>query len=66
MRCYICGRTLKSRKSKELGYGPVCYKRMFGANLQSNKKSNYSHALDVQHYDIPGQMTLDEYLQSQN
>ncbi len=64
MTCVLCGRKLKNIKSKELGYGPVCYKRMFGANLQGNKKSNNSYILGLQHYDIPGQMTIDDYLQT--
>ena len=27
MNCKICGRVLKSDKSKEMGFGPVCYKK---------------------------------------
>lgn len=29
MTCLGCGRTLKSEKSIQIGYGPVCYRRMF-------------------------------------
>ena len=28
--CMECGRKLRSQQSKEVGYGPVCYKRVFG------------------------------------
>lgn len=26
--CMECGRKLRSQQSKEVGYGPVCYKRV--------------------------------------
>ena len=29
MTCLGCGRTLKSEKSIQIGYGPVCYRKMF-------------------------------------
>lgn len=63
MICSICGRRLKSAKSRELGYGPVCYKRTFGSVKQGGHKEN-SSAEEVPYYDIPGQITIEEYLKS--
>lgn len=63
MICSICGRRLKSAKSRELGYGPVCYKRAFGSVKQGGHKEN-SSAEEMPYYDIPGQITIEEYLKS--
>lgn len=32
--CMECGRKLRSQQSKEVGYGPVCYKRVFGTSVR--------------------------------
>lgn len=32
--CMECGRKLRSQQSKEVGYGPVCYKRAFGTSMR--------------------------------
>ena len=32
--CMECGRKLRSQQSKEVGYGPVCYKRVFGTSMR--------------------------------
>lgn len=65
MKCSICGRTLRDPKSMELGYGPVCYRRKFGFSprlrRQSKDTSSDSWMLN---YNIPGQITIDEYLQT--
>lgn len=63
MICSICGRRLKSAKSRELGYGPVCYKRTFGSVKLRGHKEN-SSAEEMPYYDIPGQITIEEYLKS--
>lgn len=63
MICSICGRRLKSAKSRELGYGPGCYKRTFGSVKQGGHKEN-SSAEEMPYYDIPGQITIEEYLKS--
>lgn len=63
MRCSICGRRLKSAKSRELGCGPVCYKRIIGSVKQGGHKDN-SFVKDMPNYDIPGQITIEEYLKS--
>ena len=47
-------------------YGPVCYKRKFGSNLHSNSKCRDLSYYDIQYYDIPGQMTLGDYLQTEH
>ena len=64
MICLSCGRVLKSTSSIETGYGPVCYKKKFGSNLHKNSKCGDLSYLDIPYYDIPGQMTLDDYLQA--
>lgn len=63
MICLNCGRKLRSAVSREAGYGPVCYKKMFGTSLRSSRKDRVSEVADAISYNIPGQMTLEEYLQ---
>lgn len=65
MNCQGCGRTLKSQKSRKLGYGPVCYKRKYGSatvRKSSNKVSvgTVDEALD---HNIPGQMEISEFIE---
>lgn len=64
MFCAVCGRKLKSEQSKKAGYGPVCYKKKFGDSLQDTSKGNTSKLEDLPCYDIPGQMTIEEYIQT--
>ena len=64
MICLNCGRKLKSIASREAGYGPVCYRKMFGTSLRSSRKDSISETTDAPYYKIPGQMTMDEYLQT--
>lgn len=66
MICSICGRRLKSTKSRELGYGPVCYKKIFGSVKQGGHKEHKEHSSgdEMPYYDIPGQITIEEYLDS--
>lgn len=66
MKCYACGRELKSATSKESGYGPVCYKRVFGISLRirdGDTKTDYISD-SVPYYEIPGQMSIDDFLES--
>jgi hypothetical protein len=58
-RCGHCNRTLSDPNSMKVGYGPVCYKKLFGVKLDrikdntkiSNKKTKM--LLDLsQSYDI--------------
>jgi len=64
MICLNCGRKLKSVASREAGYGPVCYRKMFGTSLRRSRKDSVSEAADTPYYNIPGQMTMEEYLQT--
>lgn len=64
MICLNCGRKLKSIASREAGYGPVWYRKMFGTSLRSSRKDSISETTDTPYYNIPGQMTMDEYLQT--
>lgn len=63
MICLNCGRKLKSVASREAGYGPVCYRKMFGTSLRSSYKNSVPEINDTPHYNLPGQMTMEEYLQ---
>lgn len=63
MKCSVCGRKLRNPKSQEAGYGPICYKRLFGSNMKSSNKASPLAAEAEVNYDIPGQMSLDDYLQ---
>ena len=64
MICLNCGRKLKSVASREAGYGPVCYRRMFGTSLRSSRSDSISNTTEIPHYNLPGQMTMEEYLQT--
>lgn len=67
MTCSLCGRKLKNEKSQEIGYGPVCYRRMFGSPLKRQRiRDRGGGGEDIPYYDIPGQMTLDDYLQTKS
>ena len=63
MKCSVCGRKLRNPKSQEVGYGPICYKRLFGSNMKSSNKASPLAAEAEVNYDIPRQMSLDDYLQ---
>lgn len=65
MKCSICGRKLRNPKSKELGYGPVCYKRKFGITPHTSRKSADTPvpAGEDADYNLPGQISMEDYLQ---
>lgn len=63
MICLNCGRKLRSAVSKDVGYGPVCYRQLFGVTLPNRCKDKISRGTDRLCDDIPGQMTMEEYLQ---
>lgn len=64
MICLKCGRKLKNVVSQQAGYGPVCYRRMFGTSLRDGRKDGAAGLDDVFCYDILGQITIEEYLQT--
>ncbi|MCI9530311.1 MAG: hypothetical protein HFH38_00905 [Lachnospiraceae bacterium] len=63
MKCSICGRKLSNPRSRELGYGPVCYKRKSGTVPHASKKGGHSSTDEVPDYNLPRQMSVDDYLQ---
>lgn len=66
MKCEKCGRVLKNSDSKKMGYGPVCYKKMFGSPPSKKKTSKEKQSdgwNDIQDYSIPGQMEISDFLQ---
>lgn len=62
MNCSACGRVLKNARSQEIGYGPVCYRRLFGSSKQFHKAKEGGG--EISNYGIPGQISLEEYLQN--
>lgn len=64
MICLNCGRKLRSAVSREARYGPVCYRKMFGTSLRSSCKDSISETAGTPCHNIPGQMTMEEYLQT--
>lgn len=62
MTCAICGRKLKDPMSMERGYGPVCYERALGKPIREKGWRKPQPDGDIPYYDVPGQMTLDDYL----
>ncbi len=62
MRCAICGRKLKNPKSIELGYGPICYQNKFGTTGRFRESDVKTKSSCYSGYEIPGQMTLDDFL----
>ena len=84
--CLNCGRTLRNAVSRKAGYGPVCYKKMFGNNMRDSDKKTFGNNMrdsgkktfgnnmrdsgknsilndtDITCYNMPGQITLEEYL----
>lgn len=62
MKCGICGRKLKNRESREIGYGPVCYKRRFGMPPPRKTKGQNDEKADPEEYSIPGQMEITDYI----
>ena len=64
MICLNCGKKLKDAASRDAGYGPVCYKKMFGTSLRRSRKDSVSDPANIPYYNIPGQITIEEYLQT--
>ena len=66
MKCSICGRKLRNPKSKELGYGPICYKRKFGITPHTSRRSADAPvpAEEAAYHNLPGQISMEEYLQT--
>ena len=64
MTCLNCGRKLKSAASREAGYGPVCYKRLFGISMRISSKDNTSETTNIPYRTLSGQVTIEEYLQT--
>ena len=65
MKCGKCGRELQNSRSRQLGYGPVCYRSMTGGgnkkHVQYKERGHPSD--DFFNYEVPGQMSIDDYLQ---
>lgn len=53
-RCQKCGKKLTDPESIKRGYGPECWETISG--------QIYSPQSDLTNYDIPGQMTIDDFL----
>lgn len=64
MVCGICGRKLNNPKSRELGYGPICYKRKFGITPHMSRRDAPVQAGQETDHNLPGQISMEEYLQT--
>lgn len=64
MKCSICGRKLRNPKSRELGYGPVCYKRKLGIAPHTSRRSVDTSvpAGEAADHNLPGQISMEDYL----
>lgn len=62
--CSRCGKKLRSQESREIGYGPVCYKKIFGRSLRirAGGSERTDRQDELEYYDIPGQMSLEDFL----
>lgn len=65
MKCLICGRVLQNPWSRELGCGPVCYKRVLKDRGIRNR-GTVQCADGSCYYNIPGQMRFADYLTDTN
>ena len=63
MKCLICGRRLRNTQSKELGYGPVCYKRKFGVSQHADRRDGSPSVDKAPDFNLPGQISMFDYLQ---
>ena len=61
-----CGIKLRSQQSKEVGYGPVCYKRVFGTSMRirDGDKKTSTASDDFPYYEIPGQMSIEDFIKA--
>lgn len=66
MKCSVCGRKLRSPKSKEVGYGPVCYRKIMPPAPRKTraapKNSGSYNLMNDADYIIPWQMELSEFI----
>lgn len=44
--------------------GPVCYRKMLGVSLRSSHKNSVPEITYTPHYNLPGQITIEEFLQT--
>ena len=51
-----------NHQSREIGYGPVCYRREFGPVPHAGRRSNGQHDGQIPDYNIPGQISIEDYL----
>lgn len=63
-KCRVCGRVLKNPDSRKAGYGPVCYKRLFGISLRISHSNSISETSNMPYQMLKGQVTMEEYLQT--
>lgn len=66
MKCSICGKKLRNPKSRELGCGPVCYKREFGITPYTSRRNADvpASAREEVDHNLPGQISMEDYLQT--
>ncbi len=55
MICLACGRLLRSQESRKIGYGPVCYEKLYGKKKRRKRFADRPK-------DIPGQMDITDFI----
>jgi hypothetical protein len=58
-RCGHCNRTLRDPDSMKIGYGPVCYKKLYGIPLRKTN-TKISHKTTKRILDLSQLYDLDE------
>lgn len=64
MKCLVCGRKLKNPRSINIGYGPICYQKLYGKTLGQGRASKaISNVIrnNCKTETLPGQIFLDTY-----
>jgi ribosomal protein L37AE/L43A len=61
-KCEHCNRTLTDMDSMSVGYGPVCYKKLFGVTLKRTQtnKTKTMHKTTKRMKDLSEMENLDE------
>lgn len=63
MKCRKCGKKIRNPDSVEVGYGPVCYQKIFGGNWKRPRRARDNPEESMVDIQIPGQMELSDFIE---